>query len=676
MLSKKFIILLLFFLFSVLGTLNAENNDLNGTNFNLEDTQTIGDTQTNNLSFHKPVIIDDDSYHDYFDGSGYILENKIKEGDLIKIANVSNKSFKIDIPLNITSSSESDIIINSHFEIKNTKNLNIYGLKIKNTDSSPFFIDFVDNCNIFNNTILINSSLTKESLDYDIFGINSIDLYNSSIYNNNINVYSKFKSYGINLDFAYNVTVKNNNISVSGIEKGIFWGTSGGLVKYASLSLAVQNSINVKILNNKILHYILINPGNSPISSGYSTSFNVLFFKSRNTLFDFNYIYTEGYNYVYGLHLESNDDDSSMYNNITNNIFYTRSDYFANAIQLGVGNKYSYIFNNTLICNSTNMTYGINVLTIGGSSSPSNNEIINNSINCFSYFNQGIQLYSSNNNSIKGNNILAEGSISLGISLGGSSYNNEISYNNINTKGDNSKPLRGDYVDDVDLENGGIKIKGRNQGASNNIISFNNIVTDGNHTIILTASSNDNIIENNNLKANSLGGDESIIDKVGNNLISNNFIRNNIQNSSDSNKNENNQTKDVKTDNTESSTNSSQFNHSTLDEFKSNNFEYINSSELKHIDSYNYELTNNSNTNFISEISNFLNIGDAISEMISSNEVMSSPSQNVKYYELEKDKPTKNIMDNTIFKLVGLFTFVLIAIFILLVYYRKNTLKE
>lgn len=373
--------------------------------------------------------------------------------------------------------------------------VNIYDLNIYNIDLNPIYIDYVLGCNIFNNKIKLISSLEVENIWVEITAIEAWLLYDSKIYNNSLNISGLSRTYGIKINSGENIHLENNNISVSGLEKGLSW-SIGASMRYFSMSLAIENSHDIKILNNFITSSVC---GEIPSfkDSGYSTTVNILISNSNNTLFDSNYIYTKGNYYVYGIHMEGQTGSNN--NNFTNNFIYSQSIYYTNAIQIGSGCVNSYIFNNTLICNSTNITYGINLLKMGSSTNQSfNNYIINNTILCYSYFNQGIQLYNSENNNIDGNYIYANGSISLGISLGGDSYNNKITNNDIIAIGDKSKEIGSNYVDDINLENTGIKLKGRGKiGTSNNTITNNRIQSSGENHIILSGNNNkisDNII--------------------------------------------------------------------------------------------------------------------------------------------------------------------------------------
>ena len=61
-------------------------------------------------------VIDDTNYDNYFDESGLILENSgISDGDTLKLGNISDKDFKINKQLTVTSNSSSDVLTNVSF---------------------------------------------------------------------------------------------------------------------------------------------------------------------------------------------------------------------------------------------------------------------------------------------------------------------------------------------------------------------------------------------------------------------------------------------------------------------------------------------------------------------------------------------------------------------------------
>ncbi|UTB31590.1 MAG: chitobiase/beta-hexosaminidase C-terminal domain-containing protein [Methanobacterium sp. ERen5] len=106
--------------------------------------------------------INDKSYSNYFNTSGYLNNTNIVSGDVLDCSGrIKNKNMYINIPLNITSTDKTGMIINSTIIIlTNGSGTNITNLKINNTD---------DNCHgiyLFNteNNIIKNNTIQSDGI--------------------------------------------------------------------------------------------------------------------------------------------------------------------------------------------------------------------------------------------------------------------------------------------------------------------------------------------------------------------------------------------------------------------------------------------------------------------------------------------------------------------------------
>ena len=82
--------------------------------------------------------INETSYNDYFDTTGYIYNPTVQAGDVMDCSGtLTNKDMYIDRPLNITSTDQTGILINSTITIlTNGSGTNITNLKINNSDEN------------------------------------------------------------------------------------------------------------------------------------------------------------------------------------------------------------------------------------------------------------------------------------------------------------------------------------------------------------------------------------------------------------------------------------------------------------------------------------------------------------------------------------------------------------
>ncbi|MDD5960593.1 MAG: hypothetical protein PUC09_08135 [Methanobrevibacter wolinii] len=189
---------------SSLNAVNTDNNTLN---------------EDSNISNPKTYEITEDNYNNYFnikDGS-FIENSTIKDGDVIKIGNVSDKRFTIDRPLNITSITNDDVITNGMiFLTEGSQGSNVTGLKFKNN------LTYYSN----NNRIQLIPIVAK----------NTHNLY---IYNNTIESTANF---AVGLANLTNSKIDHNNFSTYDKNYDVLWGGKSTFLIHASSNNTISNN--------------------------------------------------------------------------------------------------------------------------------------------------------------------------------------------------------------------------------------------------------------------------------------------------------------------------------------------------------------------------------------------------------------------------------------------------
>lgn len=188
------------FLILAMGTVNAENITVNNTdcsNVSLNSELNEQNVVLNDdISDSKIYEINDTNYETYFNlTTGELLENSpIKDGDSLKIGNVSDKMFIINKKLNISSISTNDIMINSSLQlVPGSENSIVSGLHIENTENK-----YAHNSNLY----LVGCMLTytenitvKDSIFHSTSArpLTLINSNNSLILNNIISSYKELE---------------------------------------------------------------------------------------------------------------------------------------------------------------------------------------------------------------------------------------------------------------------------------------------------------------------------------------------------------------------------------------------------------------------------------------------------------------------------------------------------
>lgn len=485
--------------------------------------------------------VSEDNFYTYFDSSNK-LSDKVKDGDsLIFVGEFSPKG---------------KITLNKEV------NLFGYGALLKNT---TVFIN-APNCRVHNFTI-VNNGIDE----YNLWGVYVFEADNASIVGNNISILDKNTSYGIYLCDSYDNNVSDNTISCQG-DNLVF-----SLLTYEAYDTLFENNKILAIGTDELYPYYetICIDGVHSISELSKTYGVILDSSSRNqfihndievtsTLEGFHVPYNPSVNILIGLYIyyasnynnisennvyvhghdpflygvgSSGDDTSKSVTYACENIFShnnitVEGDYFVMGMILRHNSKDTIVDSNHFRLNSNNYTYGI-TLEISEGAKVTNN-VLNSTGNAGIY---AMELYASNNNDIKSNEIYASASYSS-VALYASS-NNNVTHNVIKTYGNKvQEPAQGpEHPDSVDLFNTGISLQ---KFSSGNNISDNIIETDGDAAVDFDETSTGNTVGNNELSSTKGGGNAAVNDRTGKNMVYGNTGSRYVPNSNSSS-NSNNQ---------------------------------------------------------------------------------------------------------------------------------------
>ena len=164
-------------------------------------------------------IIDDSNYYQFFNSDGTFRENfEIEFGNTLKLANITNKRFIIDIPLKITSMDGDYAVINSFFSLEGEASNSIVSniefimnneLSDKSKSLSIISIkEGVSDVSIVNNSFSADLSLNSNSNYNNIFS--PIRLFGSDYLSRNINIENNVFNISSN-STVYGLYLSNRN---------------------------------------------------------------------------------------------------------------------------------------------------------------------------------------------------------------------------------------------------------------------------------------------------------------------------------------------------------------------------------------------------------------------------------------------------------------------------------
>lgn len=443
--------------------IERKNKDNKTSNISIKPTKPL---RSNSDYAGKTIEITDDNYEKYFNKyTGYLLSgDTFKDGDILKIGNVTNRIFKLNKKLYITSISPNDIIRNGAIYL------------LKGSDGS----------------VITKINIQNKKSDIDINGV-SIGLY-YGIYlnntNNNIISFNKFNNTECNFGFAfYAYNSSYNNIIYNSFHTGNSRTESTSCLV---MDLSNYNNISYNNLTTVQSNCIYLN------HLGWMGATDVCI----GTLISNNYMYSEipsqmsyGMQIVYGKH-----NNTKVINNTIEHV--------SDAINLD-GENVTIIGNKIL----DNTESGIAVKN-GENALIENNTILTNKSVL-----KGIISYV-NNTTISNNYIsMSNGAYSaIDVYINSSCYNNIIK---LNTYGIGIVTLNNNTIFNNTIINN--KDPGIQFNGSNNRISENYIETNSSG---ISANSPQVRIKNNTILANTIFSDGEGI--YTNGLIYNTTIGNNI----------------------------------------------------------------------------------------------------------------------------------------------------
>ena len=199
MISKKILIIFLLLILTITSVSASEDID------SLQTISSNADSQNDNImTSDNTYEINDENFYNYFDSDGKI-NNKVTDGDTIKLGNLTDKQLIINKSITITKINSNDILKNSMIKlIQGSDNSIITDINIKNNEYTKF-ITFIELNNVSNVTLLNLTLNTTSPIKYTI-------LINSSKY---VAIsYSNFIKADPNI-ININITSSSPNISVN-----------------------------------------------------------------------------------------------------------------------------------------------------------------------------------------------------------------------------------------------------------------------------------------------------------------------------------------------------------------------------------------------------------------------------------------------------------------------------
>lgn len=481
---------------SSIGNSNSNNiNSNNNYNNNSTATKSSAKVEKSGVSTFasKVFIITDDNYSQYFSlFTGKLLSNSgISPGDTIKIGNVSNKAFIIDIPLTLTSTGADVQITNGVIHL------------VAGSDGST-----ISNLKIFNDkTDIVYQGVYVVRLH----GIWLTNTNNNLIVNNSVQVADALKVFAMPMGWSSNNTIIYNRLIST-------WSTC------MPMGQSHNNNISYNYLQTTAANIIYYNPFGHADYGGPADCYN-------NSITN-NYLYaiyasdtTIGMQLVYAQH-----QNTQIINNTLVNQFYGISLYGINSTVVGntLINMTAYAIiitsSNLLLENNTVIAvdayYGGGIY-VGGDGYNENITVVNNKVTITNGCYNGIII--SGGNILVKDNIVNLYNFGVGINIVGN--NTQILNNIINTKVDPGISLATSYAVIVgnSIRSGsyGIYFKTNNKKFYFTSI-INNTIVSNDYGIFLQGTIYNTTIIGNKISTNaSVGIFKDTTDSYGDNMSDN-----------------------------------------------------------------------------------------------------------------------------------------------------------
>ncbi|MDO5851479.1 MAG: Ig-like domain-containing protein [Methanobacteriaceae archaeon] len=474
------------------------------TNKNTEDT-TIVSTDSSSMDTltaktdPQTIYLTNSNYNTYFYGFGTLNDKTVNDGDTIIVSDIFNeKGFKINKNITFTNQG-SGYINNCILEIYGNGNgCTISNLRITKTidniDQNGITVKNVNNVNIYNNTISINTNITNKGIE--ITNSNQTNILNNTIvvralvknivyHNDDYGNYNGLvDTCGIAIVNSSSNIVKNNNLDIGYSNIQSETNTLTGIVVQGATVSGEECEIKNNTIENNIINYL---------GDAYSYGVTLQYYAINNSINNNTLICHSNGGYVCGIY----SSDRISNNNIRNN-------------NININSKY----NSYGICLEGSSTYPVN-----------NTYVTYNTINGNSTRSRAIESYYITNSHILFNHINITGTYANGMGCGAITYSS-ISNNTIQTTGTVFTQDTG--YDNIPYLTDGIYViyandwfTGDTTLSDNNLMYYNNIITNGIYAIDLIG--NNNKIKWNTLKSASLSANNAVHVSGTNNTVINNY---------------------------------------------------------------------------------------------------------------------------------------------------------
>lgn len=372
--KAKYLILISLLLLFTIGSVSATDNTISDNVTEDQNIEVITSIQPvilgNSSNSTQTYCISDDNYDDYFNSTtgGFLSNSTIKDGDILKIANVSNKLFTISKSLTVTSNSSTNVIFNSSFKlVTGSDNTIVSNLTIRNTDSSlPILLENVSNIIISKNNIFVSGDSNSTIAN----GILGEAINNLNIIGNVITVNGKNQTSSIRIIDSGNISFVSNNITTIGPDFAAKFTPSWEAI-YNTIGVFIDNSCNVLFDKNFIdTSYNEFENGGSILGTHIN--------KCNNLTILSNIFKTNGTGYVYTLCIEGvyNSSDNGHLIEISDNNVSAYSKTYGNALKLS-NFRMANVNNNEFYAYAENFTYPVYIEEYFNTS---NGTIVNNTM--------------------------------------------------------------------------------------------------------------------------------------------------------------------------------------------------------------------------------------------------------------------------------------------------------
>ena len=461
------------------------------------------------------LIVTNSTFFDFFDNNG-MLKESIDANELIFSGSFSGlgvNAITIDRAVNLkgtNSAALNDIYLEL---IGNGISVDNFTININKQDYGIYVANAADVV-VKNSLVNFNDAGTSDAIAVYANGAGNLQLINNTV------IYSgqskgKTLNHPVHIDDCRGAIIENNTINAKMPSLAIDYDKITYAAITYSAAVFIDNSDNVKVLNNRVTNSY------TSFSGMFDTIEGILIRASKNPVVKSNMINVTGHNYTYALKFVSMM--GSDYNvvgclniNVADNIINSKCDYYyANAVEVD-GPVTGKLLNNSVSVEAADVVYGIYSQAIYGAV---NVDYINNTILANAHTAYAMELMG-NDEKVAGNTITSKGNITMGIIS--SSKNLKVFNNTINSLGSGIGTITGG--DALGGANTGILITGdKNSVKYSKLEAYNNtIIAKGDYTVMIDKRNIQvNTVTDNYLVSGKLLGDSSVNASKSNNVYNN-----------------------------------------------------------------------------------------------------------------------------------------------------------